>query len=164
MDEPQKKPDSASKKSAYIIAGVVVLALVALGIYAYNHQGSGQNSDQQLTRQDDSAITAPPDASATPTTVPPAGTGKKLAYGDAIKAYPERFQFVQCLGAPATIAVKKGSPVMLDNRDAVVHTFKADTQTFRIAGYDYAVFYPQVLGNLAVTCDGKNRVMLNVEK
>ena len=164
MDEPQKKYDWASKRAAYSIAGVVVLILVALGIYTYTHQNAGtQNNTQQVVQQDNSST--PSTATSTPTSTPVTTSGtKKLAYGDAIKAYPERFQFSQCQGSPATIAIKKGSPVMLDNRDAVSHTFVADKQTFKIAGYDYALLYPQVLGNLPVTCDGKTRVTLNVQK
>ncbi len=158
VNNQPKKYDWASKRSAYLVAGIVVLVLAALGIYAYTHTG-GQNSAQQGGNSNNvvspAATATPPSASIVP---------GKLSYGDAIKTYTERFQFSQCQGTPATIAVKKGSPVMLDNRDAIAHTFKADTQTFKIAGYDYAVLYPQVLGNLVVTCDGKDRVTLNVEK
>ena len=158
MNEPNKKFDQTNRTYTYIAVGVVVLALVAWGIYANSHQngtppyGAGQ-------------VASVPNATSTPTSTPTsAGSGKKLSYGAAIQAYPERFQFSQCQGRPSVIAVKKGTPVMLDNRNATAYTIKADTQTFVIAGYDYAVFYPQVLGNLVVNCNGKPSVTLNVEK
>jgi len=163
MDKQPKKYDSASKRAAYLIAGVVVLILAALGVYSFTHRDNESSNTAQSPVQQDNASTTPVLAG---TSTPPSSPAvrAKLSYGDAIKAYPSRFQFSQCQGTPSSIVIKKGSPVMLDNRDAVAHTIKADTQTFKLAGYDYAVLYPEVLGNLVVTCDGKNRVMLNVEK
>jgi hypothetical protein len=150
--------NGTKKTYTYIAAALIVLAIVVWGVYEYNHQNSGtQQSLQQNNSNNTPAVTSTP-------TSTPANVAGKLSYGDAIKAYPERFQFKLCQGTPASIAVKRGTPVMLDNRDATAHTFKANTQTFRIAGYDYAVLYPSVIGNLAVTCDGKTRVMLNVQK
>ena len=76
-----------------------------------------------------------------------------------------------CHGNPGTISVKRNTAVMLDNRDKVAHTIKANGQTFRIAGYDYALIYPATvtkdnidltLSN--VTCDGGGAAFLNVEK
>jgi hypothetical protein len=149
------------KKYTYWAVGVIAVILVVWGIYAYNHNGT-QSSAQQPSQQ--ANLNNAPAATSTPTSTP-VSVPKKLSYGAAIQAYPERFQFRDgCQGTPATIAVKKGTPVMLDNRNATAYSFKADTQTFRIAGYDYAVFYPQVLGNLVVTCNGKTSVTLNVEK
>jgi hypothetical protein len=164
MSEQQKKSRWENNKSNYIAAGVFVLAVIILGVYAYNHQGAVTQNTQQGYSQGSS--TAAPVATTTPTSTPTStgAPGTKLSYGAAIKAYPERFQFTQCHGTPATIAVRKGTPVMLDNRNATAYTIKADTQTFRIAGYGYDVFYPEVLGNLVVTCNGKASVTLNVEK
>jgi hypothetical protein len=166
MDGQQEPPKIAGETIAYIIAGIiVVLLLIAWGIYAKMHKNhSTQTTNQTPAGQQQNLNNT---ATLTPTTTPASivkPPAKKLSYGDAIKAYPERFQFVQCRGTPASISVKKGTPVMLDNRDRTAHTFKADTQTFKIAGYDYAVAYPSVIGSLYVTCDGINRVMLNVEK
>jgi len=161
VDGQNQKPNGAKKIYTYIAAGVVVLAIVAWGIYAYNHNGT-QTGTQQPPQQ--ANLNNAPAAASTPTSTP-VSVPKKLSYGAAIQAYPERFQFRNgCQGTPATIAVKKGSPVMLDNRNSTAYTFKADTQTFKIAGYDYAVLYPEVLGNLVVTCNGKASVTLNVQK
>lgn len=142
------------KKYTYWAVGIVAVAILIWAVYA---QMQKNNAGNKASEQDS--------LSRVPTTTPLDANGtKKLSYGDAIKAYPNRFQFSKCLGTPAVIAVKKGTPVMLDNRDAVAHSFKADTQTFRISGYDYTILYPQVIGNLPVSCDGKNRVTLNVQK
>jgi len=146
----------------YIAAGIVVLAIVAWGIYDYTHNGT-QNNTQQAAQQV-STNNTPAVATSTPTSTPASIAGK-LSYGAAIQKYTERFQFSNgCQGTPATIAVRKGTPVMLDNRNAAAVTIKADTQTFKIGGYNYDVFYPEVLGNLVVNCNGKASVTLNVEK
>lgn len=155
-----------NKTYSYIGVGLVLLIVIIWAIYANTNKDNGINNNQQISQQTNSADNTL--ATSTPTATPtPAGTAiaKKLSYSDAIKAYPERFQFSNgCQGTPATIAVRKGTPVMLDNRNATAYGFKADTQTFKIAGYDYEVFYPEVLGNLVVDCNGKPSVTLNVEK
>jgi len=162
VDRQKEKSDSVKRIYIYIAAGIVVLAIIVWGIYAYNHNGTQigtEQAPQQANSNNAAAV-----ATSTPTSTP-ASIAKKLSYGAAIQAYPERFQFRNgCQGTPATIAVRKGTPVMLDNRNATAYTFKADTQSFKIAGYDYAVLYPEVLGNLVVTCNGKASVTLNVEK
>jgi hypothetical protein len=164
MNEQQGKYSWANNKSSYIAAGIFVLVVIIVGVYVYNHQGGGtQNNTQPALSQNNN--TSP--ATSTPTSTPAstATSGARLSYGAAIKAYPERFQFSNgCQGTPAIIAVRKGTPVMLDNRNATAYTFKADAQTFKIAGYGYVVFYPEVLENLVVTCNGKPSVTLNVEK
>jgi hypothetical protein len=136
----------------------IVVVLGALAIYVYYVEQTNDWTGPGIFIAHPSKLFNP---GVNHTTTNPA---KKLSYEAAIKAYPERFQFSQCQGTPASISVKKGSPVMLDNRDAVAHTISADTQTFKLAGYGYDVFYPAVLGKLPVSCDGKNRVTLNVEK
>ncbi len=152
-----------NKKYTYAAVGVAALALIIWGIYALSDKNS-QNNAQQAAQSGSSGGAAV--ATTTPTSTPASAAvpAQKLSYEAALKAYPERFQFDQCQGTPATIAVRKGTPVMLDNRDPAAHVFKADTRTYDIAGYGYDVFYPEVLGNLTVSCDGKPRVTLNVEK
>lgn len=170
MDGQQEPFKTKGKKTAYtIIAIIVVLVLLAWGIYAKTHKNQPvQTTSQPVTGQQQSlnnATTATSTATSTPAnTAKTPAPAKKLSYGDAIKAYPERFQFAQCQGTPATISVKKGTPVMLDNRDAVSHNFKVAAQTFKIAGYNYSVFYTSVVGSFYVTCDGRRSVTLNVEK
>jgi hypothetical protein len=163
MDEKQVESKWANKKSNYIVGGIFVLAIIGLGIYVYNHQSTKtQNNPPQVAQEN----TATPIATTTPTSTPPSvgTTAKNLSYTQAVATYKNRFQFSKCQGTPISMVIKKGNPVMLDNRDPIAHTFKADTQTFKIAGYGYFILYPEVLGNLNVTCDGINRVTLNVEK
>lgn len=157
MDQQNNQPGDMNKTYTYVAVAIIVLAIAAWGIYTYNHQNNAITDDNQAATQPSTNTIA----SSTPTSTPESAN---TSYGDAIKKYLNRFQFSKCQGTPAVIAVKKGSPVMIDNRDAVSHAFKVDTQVFSLAGYGFKIVYPQVIGNLAVTCDGKNRVTLNVQK
>ncbi len=153
-------------KAWYVAIGVVILALIIWGIYAINKSDIPANTTTQTTQNTpnnnaDQTASTTPEATTTPVTGAPA---KKLSYGQAVNAYKFRFQFLQCHGNPGTLAVKQGTVVMLDNRDAVAHTIKADKQTFKIAGYDYALLHTSALGDLFITCDGGGAAKLNVQK
>ncbi len=148
------------KKTIGILGGLVLLAVVFLLVF-YNRTPADlqPGTTNQLSN-------GQPEPTASPTP-----TGSKLSYGEAIKTYKYRFQFSNCHATPGTISVKKGQPVMLDNRDKVAHTIKANGQSFRIAGYNYALVYPAIvtkdnvdltLSN--ITCDGGGAGTLNVEK
>jgi len=154
------------KKYTYIALGVVVLLLI---VYAVS-RNSGSNSTSQTNNQEQAAAPQPSPSPATSTPTP-SPTPAKLSYGAAINAYKFRFQFTQCHASPGMISVPKNTPVMLDNRDKVAHTIKANGQSFRIAGDDYALIYPQLttgsgvnLADSNVTCDGGGAGTLNVEK
>ena len=149
----EEKSGRLQERYIYVGAGVVMLALIALAIFAYTHRNPevAENTVQPTNQNNANNVVLPVATSTEPTT--PVGT-KKLSYGDAIKKYPYRFQFVNCSGNPGTIAVKQGSIVMLDNRDKVAHTIKADSQTFRIAGYDYALLHTSVISNVNILFDG----------
>ena len=150
-----------SNQNKWIIGGIVVVvaAIIIYVVYTSNKSNQAPQATQQTPTE--TATTTP---TGTPVTTG-TGIGTNLSYGDAIKAYPERFQFSsQCEGTPATIAVRKGAPVMLDNRNNGSIVIRADAETFNLPGFGYAVFYPQIIENLAVTCNGKNSVTLNVEK
>jgi len=154
-----------NKKTLYIAAGVVVVAIIAYAIYANNRKADNSaNSYNQQTQNQTSA------ANSTAASASPAAPAK-LSYGAAINAYKFRFQFSQCHASPGFLSVKINTPVMLDNRDKVAHTIKADGQSVRIAADDYAVIYPKLptgaTANLAdsnMTCDGGGAGVLNVEK
>lgn len=153
----QETPQETNKTVVYSIVGIIVLGLIGWAIYSFNNKGNNEvvTTDNQ-TVQDKIPVDA--------TSTPPTGSQTRLSYGDAIKAYPYRFQFSNCSGNPGTLAVKKGSVVMLDNRDAVSHTIKADKQTFKIAAYDYALLHTSALSNTNITCDGGGAAVLNVQK
>src|SRR3989344_1209067 len=147
-DDPTGKPKGMN--TGYIIAGVLVLALIVWGIYARNQKNKTAD-DNQSTNQEQSSNASP---TSTEESVDFDLVKVDLSYEKAIKAYPYRFQFSKCSGTPGTLTVKKGSIVMLDNRDAVAHTFKANNQTFKIAGYGYALLKTSAITNANITCDG----------
>src|SRR6266404_3384722 len=122
------------KVSTWTVGGIVVLAIIVFALSRHSTKAP-QTMDQNSQQTQNAATTTPPQTKA---------PAPKLSYGAAVNAYKYRFQFSQCHGNPGSLTVKKGSPVMLDNRDAVAHTIKANGQSFRIAGYDYAVLYPQI--------------------
>lgn len=163
MNEQAVKANNTNKTYAYIAGVVVLLILGAIGVYAYSHQNTDdKNTKQPVTQlQNENNIVSPV---ATTTNETPAVGTKKLSYGEAIKAYPYRFQFVNCSGNPGSMAVKKGAIVMLDNRDKIAHTIKADGQTFKIAALDYALLRTSAISNTFITCDGGGSAMLNVQK
>jgi hypothetical protein len=156
--------NGVDKKYTYIVAGIIAIGLITWG--AYTNTRKNAKVEQQDAQQNANAATSTPPAaistSAPPTTAKPAI--KKLSYGDAIQAYPFRFQFSQCHGNPGSMTVKKGTKVMLDNRDSTAHSIKIGSQTFKIAGYDYAVYYSPTIGLLNITCDGGGSATINVEK
>ncbi len=153
-----------------VLGIVIILAVVLIGyaIYERNEEYNQPEGNGQPTAQQGGN----PAPQASSTGANGVGTGtKKLSYGDAINTYKNRFQFSQCHGNPGIISIKKGQPVMLDNRDKVAHTIKANGQTIRVAAYDYALLYPAnvTVGNVSadasnVTCDGGGAATLNVEK
>lgn len=156
--------NQSNKTFTYAVAGIIVVAIAAWAIYGYNHPGD----EQQPAAQDNSTND---NTSANTSTPAATGGSARLSYGDAIKVYPYRFQFLNCHGNPGMISVRKGSVVMLDNRDGVARTIKANGQSFKIAAYDYALVSPAIvtkdntdltLSN--VTCDGGGAATLNVEK
>lgn len=168
MHEINKTPEPSNNNYVYAGVGIIILALLAWAIYAYtNKSPKGEENQSQTTgqqNQNDAASPAPATSTEPTSETSPNAPVKKLSYGEAIKAYPYRFQFLKCSGNPGSMAVKKGSIVMLDNRDSKTHTIKADGQTFSIPGYDYALLRASIISNSFVTCDGGGAAMLNVEK
>ena len=152
-----------NKKGMWVGLGIVVLIIIFVLVSRKNYQFVGNDETNNPSGQESGAAQAPQ-------TYPLPGTNK-LSYGEAIKFFKNRFQFVNCHGTPGVISVKRGVPVMLDNRDKKAHTIKANSQSFRIAALDYTVVYPALatkdnvdmsLSN--VTCDGGGAASLNVEK
>ncbi len=161
MDEQKETPVGESKTTTYILVIVVLLAVVAWGIYKYYGQNKENNAKQNINQSDLNTAVAPEN---TPTPPSSGVIPKKMSYGEAKNTYPYRIQFSECHGNPGALAVKTGSIVMLDNRDSVAHTIVADKQTFKIAGFDYALLKTSAISNTNITCDGGGAALLNVQK
>lgn len=157
-----QKDQSNKKQRLYAYVGVIAVILLALmaGIYAYTHKA--KNADQPAAQTNQPAVT-PAASTSTNNNTGSVAQPTKIDYGAAVNKYPYRIQFSQCHGTPGTLNVKKGTIVMLDNRDAVAHTIKADKQTFKIAGYDYALMRTSSVSNTNITCDGGGAAVLNVQ-
>lgn len=156
----------------YIYASIIAVVVIIALILYFNKSDKDDSSKQTPTEQQTNDVNTNPEQTTTSTpeqttTTPP----KKLNYGEAIKAYPSRYQFINCSANPGQMTVKKGTAVMLDNRDKVAHTIKANGQSVKIAALDYAVIYPKLVtigepttASPNMTCDGGGSGLLNVEK
>ncbi len=156
-----------NKKYFYTACGLILLIIIAVSGYYINQRQKnsklrleGQNQIGREFVQGDPNAQTPNPATTTPNT----NITKKLSYGEAIKAYPYRYQFVNCSANPGTMSVKVNSYVMLDNRDKVAHTIKANGQTFKIAALDYQILRPRIEGDTFITCDGGGSGKINIEK
>ncbi len=153
----------------YAFAAMAVIIIVAIGIGTYYRANNSKNKSLDTNGVSQNGLeglepgTGAPIPESTPTTTG-SSSSKKLSYGEAIKKYPFRFQFINCSANPGSMSVKRNTPVMLDNRDKTAHTIKANGQTIRIAGYDYQILYPKTEGESFITCDGGGSGKLNVEK
>ena len=152
----------------YTNIAIVIVAVLILGVwgtYVYTHRNSkpSQPAQQAQTQGNTGTPATTPVDQATP---PGTSTGSTAvsSYGAAVAAHPYRIQFTACHGNPGTLNVKKGTVVMLDNRDTTAHTVKADSQTFDIPGYGYVLLHTSTVQSINITCDGGGAALLNVEK
>lgn len=156
----------------YIYASIAtIVVIIALILYFNKSSNKNITNNEPAGQQANTQSTTTPEQSTTTTEQATTNTVKKLSYGDAIKAYPFRYQFINCSANPGQMTVKKGTAVMLDNRDKVAHTIKANGQSIRVAALDYAVIYPKLvtageptIASPNMTCDGGGSGLLNVEK
>ncbi len=153
------------QKTIYLVTCAVAILLLVWAFYKHPENKKRQGEEWAGWEQD-KPLSGNEESGANTTT----GT-KKLSYTEAVKTYKFRFQFVKCSGNPGLLSVKRGTPVMLDNRDSKAHTIRANGQSFRIAAYDYAVVYPNIITRdntdltiSNVTCDGGGAATLNVER
>jgi len=155
---------SKQQSTTLAIAALVIVA----GIVGYLvWQGSGT---QVATAPNEAATTTPTPATPTPAPTPSTGgskTGSQPAkspeYEKALDTYANRFQFDKCMGIPGQMSVKRGTKVMLDNRNPEPHTYVVGSQTFTVAAYSYAIVTATDLGTYIITCDGGGSAQLNVE-
>lgn len=162
-----------NKNKKITIGVVAVIALLIIGYAVYNdNKNKAEIANNQQANQNQDILSAEGQEGAPLKDSAMPGTAtKKLSYEEALKTYRYRFQFSDCHALPGTISVKKGQPVMLDNRDKAAHTIRANGQTIRVAALDYAVLIPRLeaVGDIKfdtsnVTCDGGGSAILNVEK
>ena len=149
------------------IWGAIVLAVILIGLAIWRSEskngemsknGNG-NSEDILTQNPDQQVPNP-----TPSTAAMGGSSAKLSYGDAVKKYQYRIQLAQCHGNPGTVSLKTNTPLMLDNRDAKIHTLKVAGQTYSVKSYDYTLAYFSKAGTYELTCDGGGAATVNIEK
>ena len=158
--------NNINKKYAFAALAAIIIIAVGFGLYNRAAKNKNQALDGNGVSQNGLESLEPGTGAPIPESAPTTtGSGsKKLSYGEAIKKYPFRFQFINCSANPGSMSVKRNTPVMLDNRDKTAHTIKANGQTLRIAGYDYQILYPKIEGESFITCDGGGSGKINVEK
>jgi hypothetical protein len=150
-------------KKQYVWGGLaLVVVLVILGVWQAKRQDA--TVEQPTGGQNVSGQTPEAPATTTPETAAGQTPAKKLSYGEAIKKYQYRIQFVNCSGNPGMISVKRNIAIMLDNRDNKKHTIKVAGKTYTIAALDYALAYIPTEGTHNLTCDGGGSATVNIEK
>jgi hypothetical protein len=116
-------------------------------------------------------VIAPEQATAATPVIPAAKTQAKtlavdvpLNYGDAVNEYGDaRFQFVGCHGTPGSLVAKKGTVIMLDNRDNEAHVIAMGKATYNLKALDYALAIASETGDLQITCDGGGAATISVQ-
>lgn len=143
-----------------LLGGLLIWQIQKPGATEYSGSTNGENSEDSLQKNSEIPVVTPsPTASGSP-----AQTSAKLSYGEAIKKYSYRIQFVNCGGNPGSISLKRNLPLMLDNRDAKAHTLKVAGKSYSIKAYDYALAYIGTEGTYNLTCDGGGAASVNIEK
>jgi hypothetical protein len=146
--------------------GTVLLVIFWPAAKEQTQESESQAETEQATTQTDA--TAEPVAEE-PTTTAPTTTYVKpkssgLTYEEAVELYGGfRFQFASCSGVPGTMTIKKGSSVMLDNRDGKAHTIAVGSKKYTLTPYGFAIATPTETGLLYVTCDGGGAAQLTVQ-
>jgi hypothetical protein len=151
-----------------VVIGVVILGALLIwqiqkpGATEYNESKQGESSEDSIQKNSEIPVVTP-----TPTSTGSGSSGQtsgKLSYGEAIKKYQYRIQFVNCHGNPGTVSLKRNLPLMLDNRDDKAHTLKVAGKSYYIKAYDYALAYIGSEGTYNLTCDGGGAATVNIEK
>ncbi len=152
---------------------IAALAALLLG-YAVWSRSSGEKAPSAPSPAGEAAATSTPTAAATTTPVSPAPAAKKPAatapspsgYSQALDKYGKsgyRIQFTNCSATPSKLAVAKTASFMLDNRDAVAHTVKIGSYTYRLGAQGYAIASITKVGTYNMTCDGGGTGQLVVQ-
>jgi hypothetical protein len=101
-----------------------------------------------------------------PAPVAPSPLSASAAYLKALDTYKKAglyLEFTNCHGLPGSLSVKKGTGVMLDNRDNKGHTFGFENKLYGAGSYRYVIVTPQHTGTDYITCDGGGAAQLLVQ-
>lgn len=170
-----------NKKFAIFAAIALVTFLAVAYISSKNNSVSDKDDTTggtPTTSLNSDVITITTSTTSTPTTTPkktlttPKATTKKSTlassqeYLKALEIYRKSgyyLQFYPCQATPGSLVVKKGSKVMLDNRDKETHVFGIMGSRYTVQPYSFAIATLNTLGNNYVTCDGGGSAVINVQ-
>lgn len=188
----EEAPLVNSKIPKIVISLIIFLAVVVL-IFVINKviQKNDKNKleDDYLTWKNNSTTTIEAGlttttletATTTPTTVKKTTITKKTttptksastslsATNDYLKARSTYqtsgyyFQFLNCKGAPGILTAKKGTKLMLDNRDDKMRKIVFIGKLYNINAYGYAIVTADKLGKHYITCDGGGAAQITVQ-
>ena len=128
-----------NNQTAIWIGAVVVVILIAIGLYVHNQNQSGEYVAPQGTSQ---TATAPADQ--TPSTTPvvtPGGPGGSISYSAAVTKYKNsRIQFdTHCAAIPSAVVFRNPATIMLDNRSNASAKIVIDQKTYSLGAYGYQI-------------------------
>ncbi len=163
------------KKNEFIWLGVGVLGLFLVVFLVARSTKTNQPADQQSNKPSASNTPATNQPSATTTratakpavTKPSVSTGQTAmpSYIQALSTYQKSgyyIQFFPCQASPGSLIVKRGSKVMLDNRDNKTHVIGIRSVRYSIGSYNFAIATVDSLGTNYVTCDGGGSAQITV--
>lgn len=167
-----------TNKTLYIWLGIGGIFLVfVIFILARNSPNSEINKSEYsntASSTEQTASSSPATASTTNQTAkipvikrPPVPTGQTASesYLQALKIYKNSgyyLQFYPCQATPGTLTVKKGSKIMLDNRDSKTHVIGIKSVKYNIGSYNFAIATLNTLGTNYITCDGGGSAQITV--
>ena len=162
------------KKNEYIWLGVGILALLLVVYFVTRSAKTNQTANQQTSNSNTPSTSTqnqPPTTTRATTkpvvTKPPVPTGQTASqsYLQALSIYQKSgyyIQFFPCQASPGSLIVKKGSKIMLDNRDSKTHLIGIRSVRYNIGSYNFAIATVDSLGTNYVTCDGGGSAQITV--
>ena len=158
----------------WMVAGIVVVIVIAGGFWANRSVSTPQpavvpENPPILSDNGTPAESLTPAVNvAKPVVKKPVPKASAL-YQSALALYGDkgtgfRIQFDNCHGTPGELTFKKGTKLMLDNRDDVEHTFIVAHTGLNIKAYDFAVITANTIGKWYITCDGGGAATIDVQK
>ncbi|HSE56528.1 MAG TPA: hypothetical protein VLB02_00350 [Candidatus Paceibacterota bacterium] len=142
---PAGKPKS-SKTLWFSMLGALLLIILVVAAPRLK-----RGSDIEAPALDDTELGAGAELSPAPESAAP----KVLSRTEAAAKYAgQRMEFsLDCKAAPATVAVKQGATVMLDNQSNKPHTVALAGKLYAIGAYKYRTVTLATLGSFPVACD-----------